>query len=115
VEDGMLLDQTISIDGDGAGTIYIAYLRQSSGAFASMTFKVAKSTDDGQTWSVSELATSNCGDYNATRVLDANTVLVLGHCAGALEGLYLYQTVNGGGSWTAGQVVGSDQGAIDVG
>jgi hypothetical protein len=101
IEDSQTLDQTVSIDGDHGSTIYVAYHTRSSGLFASMKLRVAKSTNGGDTWSLSDVAASNAGDYNAVRVLDADRVVIAAHGAGGgLEGLHVYTTATGGSQWT---------------
>jgi hypothetical protein len=105
IEDSQTLDQTVSIDGDHGPTIYVAYHTRSSGLFSSMKLRVAKSTDGGDTWSLLNVATSNAGDYNAIRVLDADHVIIAAHGAGGgLEGLHVYTTTTGGSQWTDANV-----------
>lgn len=115
IEDAQVIDQTVAIDGDGQGTMYVAYHTRSSGLYASMRLMLAKSTDAGATWHTSQIIGTNCGDYTAITVLDSQTALVATHCAGALEGLYVYSTIDGGASWTSTQAVDSSMGGIDVG
>src|SRR6266508_6048095 len=103
IEQADTLENSISIDGstsDGRSTIYVAYHRRSSGLFADMKLKVARSTDDGATWSIQTVADSSAGDYNGIRVLDASTAVISAHVAGTGEGVHVFATTNGGVSWT---------------
>jgi hypothetical protein len=115
IEDAQVIDQTVSIDGDHASTVYVAYHTQSSGAYATHQLRVARTTDDGATWQTSVIASTNCGDYNATRVFDSNTALIASHCSGAIEGIHLYQTTDGGQGWTDTQITTGIGGGIYVG
>lgn len=99
IESGDTIDQTVSIDGDGHGAVYVAYLVQSGGAPADMTFKVARSTDGGATWTVDTLASDGVGAFNAIEVVDADTVLVAGNESGDADALRLYSTTDGGAHW----------------
>ncbi len=106
IEEGDLIDNSVSIDGDRGSNIYIAYHTRASGLFADMKLKVAKSTDAGATWTTQTVVSSNAGDQNSTRVLSANTVLVSAHANGTEEGIHTYITTNGGTTWTDTLVAG---------
>src|SRR5206468_852907 len=90
IEEADTVDGSVSIDGDRASTIYVAYHVRSSGLFADMKLKVARSTDDGTTWSIQTIADGYAGDYNSIRVLDANTVVVSAHAEGSEGGVHAY-------------------------
>jgi hypothetical protein len=115
IEDAQLIDQTVSVDGDGHGTILVAYHVQSSGQFSSQQLRVAITHDDGASWDLQTLAGTNCGDYNSTLMLDADRAFVVAHCSGQNEGLYLWATPDGGASWTERHIDSASSGAIDVG
>jgi hypothetical protein len=106
IETGDTIENSVSIDGDGASTIYVAYHVRASGAFADMKLRVAKSTDVGATWTTQTVADSSAGDYNATRVIDANAVVIGAHVAGAAEGPHAFVTRNGGSTWLDSPIAG---------
>jgi hypothetical protein len=109
IEQGDTIDNSVSIDGDfanGRSTLYIAYHTRSSGLFADMKLKVAKSTDGGVTWTILTVADGYAGDHNGIRVLDASTVLVSAHTAGTEEGVHVFATLDGGLSWSDSPVEG---------
>jgi hypothetical protein len=108
IEIGDEFEQSVSIDGDHASTIYIAYLVSSSGAFADLSLHVAKSIDTGATWTLSTLG-SFVGVYNSIRVLDANNVLISASGEGPSVGLHVFSTSNGGTTWTDALVDGSGE------
>src|SRR5205823_2182117 len=75
IEEGDTIDNSVSIDGDHQGTMYVAYHVRASGLFADMKLKVAKSTDNGATWTTQTVADGYAGDYNSLRVLSANAAV----------------------------------------
>jgi hypothetical protein len=103
-EAGDLVDQSVSIGGDGHGTIYVAYLVQTSGAFDDMKLKIARSSDGGRTWDRSLVAQGGVGNYNSIRVIDEETVLISTTFSGQTSGTRLYSTVNGGRFWASSDV-----------
>lgn len=106
IESGDTIENSVSIGGDGGSTLYIAYHVRSSGAFADMKLKVARSTDGGATWAITAVADGFAGDYTSIRVLGADTAIVSAHANGVEEGVHVYITRNGGGSWSESMVEG---------
>ena len=107
IEEGDAIDNSVSIDGDGHGTICVAYLVQASGLFADMKLTVAKSTDGGASWAIQTVANGYAGDYNSIRVLSAKAILISAHANGPSEGIHTYITQNGGANWTDTLVAGT--------
>jgi hypothetical protein len=106
IEQADTIDGSVSIDGDRGATVYVAYHVRASGLFADMELRVAKSTDGGATWSTQTVADANAGDHNSIRVLDENTVLISAHAQGPDEGVHVYVTRDGGGTWMDSLVEG---------
>ena len=99
IEQGNLIDRSVSIDGDHDQTIYVAYLVQSSGVPAATHLKVAKSTDGGITWAIRTIADA-AGQFNSIRVVSASTALISTSREGLNAGVYVYQTFDGGENWS---------------
>lgn len=100
IEAGDTLDNSVSLDGDRASTVFVVYHTRASGLFADMKLKYAKSTDGGATWSLGTIVDSGAGDQNSVRVLSPSVVVVTAHGAGASEGIHAYTTTNGGATWS---------------
>ena len=106
VEEGDTIDNSVSIDGDHVSTIYVAYHVRSSGLFADMKLKVAKSTDGGSTWTTQTVADGYAGDQNSIRVLTANAAVISAHASGTEEGIHAFITRDGGATWSDTLVAG---------
>jgi hypothetical protein len=106
IEEGDTLNNSVSIDGDHGSTVYVAYYVRSSGLFADMKLKLAKSTDGGSTWTTQTLADGYAGDQNAIRVLSANAAVISAHANGPEEGIHTFITRNGGTTWNDTLVAG---------
>jgi hypothetical protein len=99
IEEGDTLNNSVSIDGDRGSTIYVAYYVRSSGAFADVKLKVAKSADGGSTWTTQTISEGSSGDQNSIRVLSANNVVISAHANGAEEGIHTFISKDGGATW----------------
>jgi hypothetical protein len=106
IEEGDTIDNSVSIDGDHVSTIYVAYHVRSSGLFADMKLKVAKSTDGGSTWTTQTVADGYAGDQNSIRVLSANAAVISAHASGTEEGIHAFITRDGGATWSDTLVAG---------
>jgi hypothetical protein len=100
IEQADTLDNSVSIDGSGS-TIYVAYHTRSSGLFADMKLKVAKSTNGGASWTRFTVADANVGDHNSVAIARSPSVVwVSAHGAGTDEGLHVFVTRKGGTGWS---------------
>ncbi len=106
IESADTLDGSVSIDGDGLSTVYVAYHTRASGLFADMKLKVAKSVDAGATWTITTVVDSEAGDYNSIRRLSDSAVVISAHGAGTEEGIHAYLSTDGGSSWKDSLVEG---------
>lgn len=97
-EGGDLVEQSVAIDGDRAGTIYVAYLVVGGAGAEDASLRVAKSDDGGATWTSSRVA-RNVSGYVSMKVVDTDNVLIVARGAGEGEPLRFFATTNGGGSW----------------
>jgi hypothetical protein len=106
IEEGDTIDNSVSIDGDQGSTVYVAYHVRSSGLFADMKLKVAKSTDGGSTWTTQTVADGYAGDQNSIRILSANAAVISAHASGAEEGIHAFITRDGSATWSDSLVAG---------
>jgi len=106
IEEADTVDNSVSIDGDHTQAVYVAYHVRSSGLFADMKLKVAKSLDGGSTWTTSTIADAYAGDQNSIHVFAASAAVVSAHANGTLEGIHAYITRDGGSTWSDTLVAG---------
>jgi hypothetical protein len=106
IEEGDTIDNSVSIDGDNRSTVYVAYHTRASGLFVDMKLKVAKSTDGGATWTTQTVADGYAGDYNSTRVLNSESVVISAHANGTEEGIHTYISKDGSTTWSDTLVAG---------
>jgi hypothetical protein len=95
-EEGDLVQQSVSIGGDGHGTIFAAYLVEGP----NRGFRVAKSTDDGATWKRKTISTQDVGMYNAIDVVDADHAFLVAERQYPHEALRMFSTTDGGAHWS---------------
>ena len=99
IEEGDTLNNSVAIDGIQGSNLYVAYYVRSSGAFVDVKLKVAKSTDAGATWATQTVDEGSAGDYVSIRVLSVNAVVMSAHANGAEEGIHVFISKDGGGTW----------------
>lgn len=104
IEAADLVDQTVAIGGDGHGTIYVAYIVQSTGQVSDNFLRLARSTDNGKTWATATVLDEGAGGYVDIKVEDEQTLLIALKRAGGNEPLWLYGTSNAGLDWESSEV-----------
>jgi hypothetical protein len=102
-EQGDLIQQSVSIGGDHGDTVYVAYLVETE-TLEGKVLKVAKSTNAGATWTVQTVASGGVGEYNAIKVVDADTVLLVANQTDPTNALRLFTTADGGVHWDGSTV-----------
>jgi hypothetical protein len=97
VEPGDVIDQSVSIDGDGE-SVWIAYM-------TGPALKVARSRDLGERWAIRPVRRSGAGHYAAIDVVGPRAAVIAAERReGAAGPLLAYATTNAGKDWTASRV-----------